>query len=94
MTITKEKGIYVGTFRGHQTTGSSFVETIIKMLELITNLKELEELPEEEFQAFFQGLPERVKLIVKGGLVNWKEVLPLWYRIKKVDSTASIIHNI
>ena len=45
-------------------------------------LSALEAMPEPEFQAFFASLPERVKLCCKGGLVNWKEVLPQWY-IKK-----------
>ena len=39
----------------------------------------LEQMPEPEFQAFFKKLPERTKLILKGGLANWKEVLPGWY---------------
>ena len=39
----------------------------------------LEEMEEELFQAFFQSLPIRTQLCCKGGLVNWKEVLPRWY---------------
>ena len=39
----------------------------------------LEEMEEEPFQAFFQSLPSRTQLCCKGGLVNWKEVLPQWY---------------
>jgi len=42
-------------------------------------LEVLEKMPENEFQKFFKSLPCRVQLCCKGGLVNWKEVLPLWY---------------
>ncbi len=42
----------------------------------------LEEMPEPEFQVFFESLPERVKLCCKGGLVDWKRVLPEWYIIR------------
>jgi len=42
-------------------------------------LKILEEMPEPEFQEFFTSLPYRVQLCCKGGLVDWKEVLPQWY---------------
>ncbi len=42
-------------------------------------LKTLEAMPEPEFQTFFQKLPERVKLLVKAGFVDWKETLPQWY---------------
>ena len=42
-------------------------------------LKILEEMPEPEFQEFFTSLLYRVQLRCKGGLVDWKEVLPQWY---------------
>ena len=42
-------------------------------------LAKLEAMPEAEFQAFFKSLPARVQLIVRGGLSNWREVLPEWY---------------
>ncbi len=42
-------------------------------------LEKLEKMPELEFQVFFQKLPERVKLLVKAGFVDWKETLPQWY---------------
>lgn len=42
-------------------------------------LLELEALPETEFQAFFAWLPERVRLLVRGRVVDWREVLPEWY---------------
>jgi hypothetical protein len=42
-------------------------------------LKILMEMNEREFQTFFDSLPPRVKLMVKGGMVDWKEVLPQWY---------------
>ena len=42
-------------------------------------IKKLEEMPEDKFQAFFKGLPGRVQLLVKGGLVDWRECLANWY---------------
>ncbi len=42
-------------------------------------IKTLEEMPEDQFQTFFKGLPGRVQLLVKGGLVDWKECLASWY---------------
>ena len=42
-------------------------------------LEILEKMPENEFQKFFKSLPYRVQLCCKGGLVDWKEVLPQWY---------------
>jgi len=47
-------------------------------------IKTLEEMPEDKFQEFFKALPERVKLCVRGGLVDWRECLADWY-IKKVQ---------
>lgn len=51
------------------------------MLDLLEKgaLKLLEEMPEDEFQEFFNSLPGRVQLCCKGGLVDWKEILPYWY---------------
>ena len=42
-------------------------------------LKELENLSDEAFNIFLEGLPSRVKLMVKGRMVDWREVLPDWY---------------
>ena len=42
-------------------------------------LETLKAMPETEFQTFFKSLPERVKLLVRSGMVNWQEVLPQWY---------------
>ena len=42
-------------------------------------IKRLEEMPEDKFQVFFGGLPWRVQLLVKGGLVDWRECLANWY---------------
>ena len=42
-------------------------------------LSKLTDMPEPEFQQFFKSLPQRVQMMCKGGLVNWKEVLPAWY---------------
>ena len=51
------------------------------MLDLLEKgaLKILEEMPEKKFQDFFKSLPLRVQLCCKGGLVDWREVLPYWY---------------
>ena len=42
-------------------------------------IKRLEEMPEGQFQLFFGGLPWRVQLLVKSGLVDWRECLANWY---------------
>lgn len=42
-------------------------------------LSRLEAMPEPEFQKFFKGLPARVQLCVRGGMVDWRRVLPQWY---------------
>jgi hypothetical protein len=47
-------------------------------------LTKIEYMTNKEFHAFFESLPARVKLLVKAGMVNWKEVLPEWY-IKGLD---------
>lgn len=36
-------------------------------------------MPEDKFQKFFETLPYRVKLLIKSGMVDWREVLPEWY---------------
>ena len=41
-------------------------------------LKELEEMPEDKFQEWFNSLPLRVTMLVKAGFVDWREVLPNW----------------
>jgi len=42
-------------------------------------IKTLEEMPEDQFQAFFKRVPGRVQLLVKGALVDWRECLADWY---------------
>ena len=42
-------------------------------------LRMLEEMPEEDFQKFFKSLPARVQLVVKGGMSDWRVVLPQWF---------------
>lgn len=46
-------------------------------------LKILEEMSEKEFQDFFESLPYRVQLTCRGGLVDWRKVLPFWFICKK-----------
>lgn len=43
-------------------------------------LKEIKSLPDEEFNIFLERLPRRVSLLVKGRMVDWREVLPYWYK--------------
>ena len=52
-------------------------------------IMQLEEMPEDKFQAFFKGLPLRVQLCVQGGLVDWRECLANWY-IKERGETMLI----
>jgi len=42
-------------------------------------LQILENMPEDDFQNFFGQLPMRTQLLIKGGLADWREVLPEWY---------------
>jgi len=42
-------------------------------------LQKLEDMSDEDFMSFLNNLPMRVQLCVKGGLVDWREVLPGWY---------------
>ena len=42
-------------------------------------IKTLEEMPEDKFQAFFKGLPMHVQILVKAGLMDWRECLANWY---------------
>ncbi len=42
-------------------------------------LKKLQGMTDKKFQAFFKALPERVKLLVRTGFVDWKRALPQWY---------------
>lgn len=45
-------------------------------------LQKIEAMDEEEFQKFFKSLPARVQLLVKGGLCDWRKVLPQYYEHK------------
>ena len=42
-------------------------------------LKILEQMADEEFNTFLGKCPQRTQMIVKGGLVDWREALPGWY---------------
>lgn len=42
-------------------------------------LQKLDEMEDKEFMEFLDSLPPRVVLMVKGRMVNWREVLPAWY---------------
>ena len=45
-------------------------------------LKALESMSDEEFNAFLGSLPSRVQLLVRGRMVDWREVLPEWYTLQ------------
>lgn len=42
-------------------------------------LKKLEKMSDIEFALFLQECPARVRLVLKGGLLRWQDVLPEWY---------------
>lgn len=46
-------------------------------------LTELKALSNEQFDAFFITLPLRVQMLIKGKMVDWREVLPQYYKIYK-----------
>ena len=56
-------------------------------------IKALEEMPEDEFQTFFKGLPGRTQLLIKGGLVDWRECLADWY-IRKGGSRETSLASL
>lgn len=45
----------------------------------LSNLAELQALPQPEFTKFFNWLPARTQILIRGGLVAWQDVLPEWY---------------
>ena len=42
-------------------------------------LKILEEMTDKDFDEFLKVLPQRVHLLLKSHLIDWKKVLPQWY---------------
>lgn len=48
-------------------------------MELQEAIKIVEDMPEDEFQAWYKSLPYRTRLCVQGGLVDWREILGKWY---------------
>ena len=46
-------------------------------------LQKLEDMDDPKFMAFLDSLPLRVSMMVKARMVNWREVLPLWYLKKE-----------
>ena len=53
--------------------------------------KAIEEMPEAQFQAWYNTLPYRTRLCIEGGLVDWREVLGEWYR--KSFPTFTLLEN-
>jgi len=39
----------------------------------------IEKMTTQEFNHFLIGLPARVGMLVRSGMVDWKAVLPAWY---------------
>lgn len=77
MHINKEGDAYIARYQNRETKGATFAEAIKNMLALMA----LETMPEEDFQSFFKSLPARVQLLVRGGMVSWKETLPQYYSV-------------
>ena len=42
-------------------------------------LNTLERMSNKEFNLFLKTLPQRVQMLVRSGMTNWKEVLPTWF---------------
>jgi hypothetical protein len=68
-------GQYKATHKSEEAFGYSHVEAMMKLLAL----QELKSMTEDKFQTFFESLPERVKMLVRGGMTKWESVLPAWY---------------
>lgn len=43
-------------------------------------LEKLESMNDDEFNEFLRKCPERVQMLVRSGMCNWRVVLPQWYR--------------
>lgn len=43
-------------------------------------LQELESMDDKEFNEFLEVVPPRVKLLVRGRMVDWRKVLPPYYK--------------
>ena len=49
-------------------------------------LKTLEQMTDKEFNIFLARCPMRIQLMIKGYMVDWREVLPSWYiKLKGVN---------
>ena len=44
----------------------------------LTALEQLEAMNDEDFNTFLSSLPERVQMLVRSGMADWREVLPQW----------------
>lgn len=49
-------------------------------------LKELETMSTQRFNSFLLTLPERVQMLVRSGMCNWREVLPEWYVKYRIEN--------
>lgn len=45
------------------------------------HLETLSNLSDQDFDAFFTRLPARVQLLVRGGMCDWREVLPQYIHL-------------
>ena len=53
--------------------------TYMKSMTKKEALTTLENMPEAEFQAFFNSLPTRTTMTIKAGMADWRVILPDWY---------------
>jgi hypothetical protein len=51
----------------------------------LNRAKTIENIADSEFDVFFAWLPERVKLCVRSGMVDWKITLPEWFEKYKEE---------
>lgn len=50
----------------------------------------LEKMTSQQFNHFLKGLPERVGMLVRSGMCNWREVLPQWYIKSQTENAPSV----
>jgi len=54
----------------------------------------LDTMPDEQFNRFLQWTPARVQMLVRGKMVEWRDVLPSWYvRFETEFIGAKNFHN-
>jgi len=61
------------------------MDKIFDKARALNRAKTIENIEDSEFDVFFDWLPERVKLPVRSGLVDWKITLPEWFEKYKEE---------